>query len=149
MSNYFQINTAKIAQEIIDDEVIIINLDEGSYYSLLNTGVEIWQSIEKGFSGDEIIQDMIDRYDGNTEEITQGIEALMDELIAEEIIISGANLSSEKKQFSSENINSKIEQKKIKFEVPKLQKYTDMQDLLTLDPIHDVDETGWPNPKLI
>lgn len=149
MSNYFQINTAKIAQEIIDDEVIIINLDEGSYYSLLNTGVEIWQGIEKGFSGDEIIQDMIDRYDGNTEEITQGIEALMDELIAEEIIISGANLSSEKKQFSSKNINSKIEQKKIKFEVPKLQKYTDMQDLLTLDPIHDVDETGWPNPKQI
>lgn len=149
MSNYFQINTAKIAQEIIDDEVIIINLDEGSYYSLLNTGVEIWQGIEKGFSGDEIIQDMIDRYDRNTEEITQGIEALMDELIAEEIIISGANLSSEKKQFSSKNINSKIEQKKIKFEVPKLQKYTDMQDLLTLDPIHDVDETGWPNPKQI
>jgi hypothetical protein len=25
--------------------------------------------------------------------------------------------------------------------------YEDMQDLLLLDPIHDVDETGWPARK--
>jgi hypothetical protein len=25
-----------------------------------------------------------------------------------------------------------------------LQKFTDMQDLLLLDPIHEVDESGWP-----
>ena len=24
------------------------------------------------------------------------------------------------------------------------ERFTDMQDLLLLDPIHDVDETGWP-----
>ncbi len=27
---------------------------------------------------------------------------------------------------------------------PALETYTDMQELLLLDPIHDVDETGWP-----
>jgi hypothetical protein len=27
-----------------------------------------------------------------------------------------------------------------------LQKYTDMADLLLLDPIHEVDEQGWPQP---
>ena len=30
------------------------------------------------------------------------------------------------------------------FTVPGFEKFTDMQDLLLLDPIHDVDETGWP-----
>jgi hypothetical protein len=35
-----------------------------------------------------------------------------------------------------------------KFEAPVLQKYTDMQDLLLLDPIHDTDETGWPNIRI-
>ena len=30
------------------------------------------------------------------------------------------------------------------FEAPRLTKYTDMRDLLVLDPIHDVDESGWP-----
>lgn len=33
------------------------------------------------------------------------------------------------------------------FETPALHKYSDMQDLLLLDPIHEVDDTGWPSPK--
>jgi hypothetical protein len=28
---------------------------------------------------------------------------------------------------------------------PTLTVYADMQDLFQLDPIHDVDETGWPS----
>ncbi|HAR48554.1 MAG TPA: hypothetical protein DCR81_00210 [Smithella sp.] len=33
------------------------------------------------------------------------------------------------------------------FNAPVLNKYTDMQDLLILDPIHEVDATGWPSTK--
>ncbi|BAQ63088.1 hypothetical protein GM3708_3494 [Geminocystis sp. NIES-3708] len=149
MSDYLQINTAKIAQEIIDGEVIIINLDEGYYYSLLNIGTEIWQNIEKGFSQYEIIQEILNRYDGIAEEIKEGVEGLIDELIEEEIILSVSHSFSEKREFSAVNINIQKAETKLKFEKPRLQKYTDMQDLLTLDPIHDVDETGWPNPKQI
>jgi hypothetical protein len=31
------------------------------------------------------------------------------------------------------------------FEAPELVAYTDMQELLLLDPIHEVDERGWPH----
>ena len=30
------------------------------------------------------------------------------------------------------------------FEMPTLEKYTDMQDLVLIDPVHQVDEAGWP-----
>jgi hypothetical protein len=30
------------------------------------------------------------------------------------------------------------------FVAPCLHKYTDMQELLLIDPIHDVDDYGWP-----
>ena len=33
------------------------------------------------------------------------------------------------------------------FEPPTLSKYKDMQDMLLLDPVHDVEEAGWPEPK--
>ena len=36
---------------------------------------------------------------------------------------------------------------RLSFEAPILHKYTDMQDLLLLDPIHEVDEAGWPSVK--
>jgi len=33
------------------------------------------------------------------------------------------------------------------FSAPVLNAYTDMEELLLLDPIHDVDQAGWPMPK--
>jgi hypothetical protein len=36
---------------------------------------------------------------------------------------------------------------KPRFEPPILRTFEDMQDLLLLDPIHEVDEMGWPNAK--
>jgi hypothetical protein len=30
---------------------------------------------------------------------------------------------------------------------PKIDKYTDMQEMLLADPVHDVDTAGWPNLK--
>ena len=36
---------------------------------------------------------------------------------------------------------------RLPFEGLGVQKFTDMEDMLLLDPIHDVDETGWPNLK--
>jgi hypothetical protein len=30
-------------------------------------------------------------------------------------------------------------------EPPALEKFTDMQDLILLDPVHEVDERGWPH----
>lgn len=32
----------------------------------------------------------------------------------------------------------------VEFSAPTISVYSDMEDLLLLDPIHDVDETGWP-----
>ena len=34
------------------------------------------------------------------------------------------------------------------YRTPVLSIYTDMQDLLLLDPIHDVDQAGWPTRKV-
>ena len=31
------------------------------------------------------------------------------------------------------------------FEFPRLEKYSDMADLILLDPVHDVDALGWPH----
>ncbi|MCP4686880.1 MAG: PqqD family protein, partial [Desulfobacterales bacterium] len=33
------------------------------------------------------------------------------------------------------------------FSPPALRKFTDMEELLLLDPIHEVNDAGWPIPK--
>jgi hypothetical protein len=34
-----------------------------------------------------------------------------------------------------------------RFQAPRFEKHTDMQDLILLDPVHEVADTGWPHAK--
>jgi hypothetical protein len=142
----FKINTPNIVHELIDGEVIIVNLKQGDYYSLLNTSAEIWTEIEREQSSAEIVAQLTQNYQEEPEIIAQGVQLFIDQLIEEGIITELAGDIQEEDISSHGFSNNGID--KLLFEMPKLSKYTDMEDLLALDPIHEVDETGWPNAKL-
>ena len=142
----FKINTPNIVHELIDGEVIIVNLKQGDYYSLLNTSAEIWTEIEREQSSAQIVAQLTQNYQEEPEIIAQGVQLFIDQLIEEGIITELAGDIQENEIVSHGFGNNGID--KSPFEMPKLSKYTDMEDLLALDPIHEVDETGWPNAKL-
>jgi hypothetical protein len=129
---------------VIDGEAVLVNLNNGNYYSIDKVGAEVWKLVEKKAAVSQIVHHIASLYEGNREEIESGIHALLAELQAEELILpdpaatppegNGFHTSPEAPQGG-----------KPVFEQPQLQKYSDMEDLLLLDPIHDVDETGWPN----
>lgn len=143
----FRINTPTISHETIDGETVIINLENGSYYSMDGIGAEIWSAIESGLSSNDIVEIFDKRYDGAGVYIENSIIKLMTELQREGLIVPDIK----KGTGSSEDINKQIEtgdrEEKPPFKAPILNKYNDMQDLLLLDPIHEVDESGWPTPK--
>lgn len=146
-SEIFRINSPKVVQETIEGEVVIVNLEKGDYYSLLSTATDIWLGIERGNSRGEIIAEMTEKYEGDRETIEAGVNSLITQLQEEEIIIiATTNESEQNTQSAKTSINNN--QEKLPFEAPKLSKYTDMEELLALDPIHEVDEMGWPNAKV-
>ncbi len=136
----FKINSPKVVQETIDGEVVIVHLEKGDYYSLMNSGADIWNGIETGMSQTEIVAKMEAIYEGDSAEIASSVNNLIEELKAEEIIIPV-----EKNGHQITEITPV--ETKLKFEPATLGKYTDMEELLALDPIHEVDEMGWPNAK--
>jgi hypothetical protein len=135
----FQVNSPNVIHEIIDGEAILVNLENGSYYSIDRLGAVIWDLVEKGMSRDQIFQAMDSRYEGERGEIERSVQALFDELLAEQLILVSDEAPAEG------HVPEKNGQKNEVFVAPVLHKYTDMEDLLLLDPIHDVDESGWPN----
>ena len=147
-SERFQINSPKVVQETIEGEVVIVNLEKGDYYSLLKTGADIWSAIEQGNSTIEIIAEMTERYEGDRETIETAVNSLIAQLKEEEIIISASKNESENPNPPEVKTATKNNLKKLPFEDPILSKYTDMEELLALDPIHEVDEMGWPNAKV-
>jgi hypothetical protein len=146
-SVYFRINSPKVIHETIDGETVIVNLDSGNYYSIDDIGADIWDSIGKGIPVDHIISDIYCRYTGEREEINLTIRQFIDGLLKEALISPLESGNAETGAVHETSVKSSPTDGLPHFKTPNLQKYSDMQDLLLLDPIHDVDDTGWPNVK--
>ena len=143
----FKINSPKVIHETIDGETVIVNLDSGNYYSLDKVGADIWECIVKNVPVHGIIETIASRYSGEREEIEKATYHFVDEMQQESLIVINESQGS----VSDADIDPGNEAEQMKersiFATPVLNKYSDMQDLLLLDPIHDVDETGWPSSK--
>lgn len=137
----YKVNIPRVTSQTIDGEVIIIDLQTGHYYSLTQVGAEIWNELEAGRFSDEIALRLGQRYDGKPTDLLRVTEQFVAELLREELITPN--------EYKETNFSPPAfpAQPRRRFESPTLQKYSDMQDLLLLDPIHETDETGWPMLK--
>ncbi len=140
----YRINSSGVIYEMIDGEVIIVNLDKGHYYSLSTTGALIWDCLVQGLDTQETIKLISGQYEEADTNLREAVFRFLAELENEEIIVP--DQTGEKANTAPSAVPSpKEEVTKRKFEAPVIEKYTDMEELLLLDPIHEVDETGWPN----
>ena len=139
----FRVNSPRVVHETIDGEVVIINLDTGCYYSLDGVGAVIWNRIERGASLGEMVEWLAGNYASDHQQVEAAVQQLVTELQAEELIrgLDGPIGP------GRDGARAEPAQPPAAFETPVLHKHTDMQDLLLLDPIHEVDETGWPTVK--
>jgi hypothetical protein len=144
-SEYFRADAPNVVHEVIDGEAVIVNLNDGAYYSVDKAGAVIWSLIDRGTAVSQIVDAMTDRYAGSRERIEEAVMRLVSELQREHLIVADP----ERRSKPDDGLNPCVGQpaNKPEFEDPVLQKYTDMEDLLLLDPIHEVDETGWPSVK--
>ncbi len=146
MSNTaFRINTPKVVHETIEGEVVIINLDSGAYYSLDQAGAVLWGELEQGRGLDDLARYVDAHYLTNGTDSAAAVQALVAALVAEDLV-RAAGPAAPAVLSGSLPAGPSLGQRQ-SFVTPVLQKHTDMQDLLLLDPIHEVDETGWPSVK--
>jgi hypothetical protein len=136
-----------VVDEVFDDEVVIIHFDTGNYYSLDSVGTEIWGLIESGRSVAEIVEALALRYEDSDGEMEGAVTRFVVELREEDLVAPSmaGNLSSLRQP--EEQVESGGKGGRPHFRAPSMSRYTDMQDLLLLDPIHEVDEDGWPSVR--
>lgn len=143
----FQINTPTVVAEVFDDEVVIINMESGIYYSLEQDGAALWRRLQQGASLSELIAETAVTYAVTSDEITPALQQFVAELAENQLVVAGATPTRATVSVHTQ-ANDHFASNSVRcFTPPILNKFTDMQDLLLLDPIHDVDETGWPKRK--
>ena len=136
-TNYYMIRHDSVVQENIDGEYIVISLESGTYYSFRNSAVQIWQSLDQGSNIDTIVEALGNRFTGEPDEIQTHCQDFVSYLEKESLI----------EEIPRPEVNPKAEIKETPpepFLAPLIESYSDVQDLLLLDPVHDVTQAGWP-----
>ncbi len=128
----------EIVHETVDGEVIAIDLDNGSYYSLAGSGPLVWELLAVGAGEAELREALAAKF-GDVDAIAGDISALLDQLRESGLIVEAEG--------EEGVVIGAAEAGDVgTYETPRFERYTDMKDYFLLDPIHEVDTAGWPRP---
>jgi hypothetical protein len=139
----FRVDPRRIVHETIEGETILIDLETGAYFSFRGAAPAIWEKLVQGRSDLEVICEMQQGYEGDGTTIASATSGMIDQLQREgllEPVQMNGNQSP-----AAAGLAPPPGGEKQPFELPMVERYTDMQYFLLLDPIHEVQETGWPH----
>lgn len=134
----FRVNNPEVVSELIDGEVVMINLANGNYYSLKGFGAVVWSYLERGVSSEQLLELLPARFDASREDVVDAAEQLVRSLREEHLIVDDETAVP-----AADALEIPAGSKE-PFESISLETHRDMQDLILLDPVHEVDERGWP-----
>jgi hypothetical protein len=135
-----RINAGSVVHEEVDGEVIAIDLSGGSYYSLSGSGPAIWSMLAGGATESEICAALAARHRIEAGEARPAVAEFLRRLRESELVVAAAEEEPGRPPPAHGGEGP------ADFEPPVFERYTDMKDYFLLDPIHEVDATGWPKP---
>lgn len=133
---FYRPNSPPVIQETIDEETLIVDLDSGSYYHLVSAGAYIWRLLEAGHNREAAAAALAEHFGLESDEALAQVHALIAELLRNELIVGVDSAPAGAPPAPAAPTKP--------YQPAALAVHTDMQELLLLDPVHDVDETGWP-----
>lgn len=138
------VNAPQVIHESIDGEVIAINLGTGTYYSLKGSAADAWELISRpqGIARSNLVAALATRYAMGESEVAAALAPFVSQLEEEALVayVDGAAHDEGAPTGDFERAESSGA-----FAAPVLEKFTDMQDLVLLDPVHEADALGWPS----
>lgn len=134
----YVLNEDKMFSDIADGIAIVINSETGIYYGMNNFGTAVFENILAGASTEDILA-AIKALPGAPQDAESNLEAFIEGLKNFEIIMEGeasGTVTLEAAALGDDGFALMV------------QEYTDAQELLLADPIHEVKEgTGWQPDK--
>lgn len=137
-----RINTPNVIGEEFEGEVVVVNLETGCYFSLMGSAKDVWKRLAQGSASPEaIVSALSNTLDCSGIDIAPVIFPFLDELKGLELVVAVEGVTSIPSISIPEQPDGVT---RPLFETPRIETFNDLQDILLLDPIHDVDEAGWP-----
>jgi hypothetical protein len=134
----FVLNEAKMFSDIADGIAIVINSETGIYYGMNSFGTAVFENLLQGASTEDIMAAAKNLPDA-PDDLEQRLLDFVEQLKGFEILMEGEGNGSAGLDAATLGEDG--------FAL-KVQEYSDAQELLLADPIHEVKtETGWEPDK--
>lgn len=152
LQTLYSAQTHGVMSEDFGDEIILVNLARGHYYSLRNTAAHVWRQVQTPASATVLSQSLATTFAVAPDEARQALTPFFEQLKVEKLLVEalGKPLDAAVRPQTPPDYASAdcASADRLAFAPPVLDVFTDMQEVLRLDPIHDVDaEQGWPVKK--
>lgn len=131
------VNTPAVVSEVIDGELVVMNLATGNYFSSSGSGALLWSRLEHGAAAEDLAAELAVRFEVDADAAQADVERFLAALLAESLV-------RESDAAAAANPPAARAARE-PYAAPRMDVYSDMRDLLMLDPIHDVAEDGWPS----
>ena len=136
----YRVNEPDVIHQLFDREVVVVDLRNGSYYSLSESGGAAWLAFGSGGAlvGD-VARLLTAVYTIPPDVAARDLQAFIDELTTRDLIgtCPPGTLSA---------ATATVATATAAYSPPELRSYNDLQELFLLDPVHAVDAAaGWPN----
>lgn len=142
----YRVNHPNVVGEEFDGEIVAVNLETGTYFSLAGSAGVVWGLIGAGAGITRIEAALRRRYDCSGVDVAAALDEFLDQLLQFALIVPAPPVAAPAAPPASpvaapaDDAASGSEP----FRAPRVEAFSDLQDILLLDPIHDVDEAGWP-----
>jgi hypothetical protein len=137
----FAANHPAVVDEMIDGEVVVIDLRSGNYFSLVESAAVIWASLAARPTLDEVAAYLARVYDAEPEQCFALSGSFLDLLVSEGLVVQVDSADAAAAAPELAPVAGPLPE-------PRLEKFDDMQQLILLDPVHEIDESvGWPRMR--
>jgi hypothetical protein len=147
MGSRYRVNGPNIAHETVDREAILIHLEHGTYYSLAEAGACVWDVVVRGGNAADAVAAVVAAYDVSDAAAAPAVASLLDALVAEGLVAADDAAPDDAAPALPLSAGTAPDGERRPWTAPELARFTDMQDLLLADPIHEVADAGWPHVK--
>ena len=138
---FYKINPNGVASENFGDETVVIYIPRGRYYSLRDSAMLIWEMMAQPTTAQHLKDVLKNKYEITNDTVLEDVALFISQLLNEGLIIE---MNENNDSLASLPLVSKQQYIKPVFEI-----FTDMENLLLLDPIHDASSTkGWPHKNV-
>src|SRR5438105_2587931 len=132
----YRANAPRFVDETVDGEVLIMDMVTGTYYSCVGASTIAWSLLKSGMAVDDVATSIAPAYAIDGADAERDLKTFVDELVREEMLVEDPHATAN---------GHAVEVEAGTYEPFKLERYTDLADLILLDPVHDVGEAGWPH----